>query len=154
MTTHTYVNGTPDKAAGTRKHHTLPLSLYYKVFGALIFFTVLTVGISYMNLGSASVYVALFVAVIKAGLVIGFFMHLKYDDRLYSLVGVIVLFFVICFFGLTFSDIATRDSIQSDWSNHVLQEEIIDKSPQEGCSDPKSCYQIRQHNFMSQKGGH
>ena len=109
-------------------HHILPLKVYFAVFGALIFLTVITVLVSFAGLGKASLPVAMFVALIKAGLVVGFFMHLRYDDRFNSFVFFATIVFVAIFFALTMVDIATRDAMQPDWSNHQYFEDKIEKS--------------------------
>jgi cytochrome c oxidase subunit 4 len=151
---YTYSQGVLDDTEEAHDH-VLPLSLYYKVFGVLIFLTVVTVGVSYMGLGSASIYVALVVAVIKSAFVIGYFMHLKYDDRLYSLVGVLVMFFVGTFFALTFADIATRDAIDPTWGNHEYNEYKIQKSPETAtCEGADQCWEKRRRDFESMTGHH
>lgn len=98
-------------------HHVLPLKLYMQVFGALMVLTVLTVLVSYANLGSASLIVAMIVATIKAAAVVGFFMHLRYDTRFHSFVFFSTLLFVAIFFALTFFDINTRDHMVEDFGN-------------------------------------
>ena len=109
-------------------HHILPLKLYFGVFGALIVLTVVTVLVSYAGLGKASLPVAMFVALIKAGLVVGYFMHLKYDDRFNTFIFFATILFVAIFFALTMVDIATRDAMQPDWSNHQRVEDRIENS--------------------------
>lgn len=53
---------------------------YVKVFGTLLFLTLVTVGVSYLHVGVAwAVFIALVVASLKGGLVMTFFMHLKDD---------------------------------------------------------------------------
>lgn len=98
-------------------HHVMPMKTYFKVFGALMFFTVLTVLVSEADLGSASLPVAMLVAVIKAALVIGFFMHLKYDTRFHSFVFFGTLLFIGIFFMLTFIDINTRGALDATHGN-------------------------------------
>ena len=154
MANHTYINGVLEDEAGHAEHHVLPLSLYYKIFGALLFLTVITVLVSYMNLQSASLFVAMIVATSKAGLVVGYFMHLKYDDRLLSLLGVLVLFFLLCFFGLTFADLATRDQVNSDWGNDVYINEKIENSAGTDCVNKQNCYGERQETFMTAPSAH
>ena len=151
---YTYSQGVLDETEEAHDH-VLPLSLYYKVFGALIILTVLTVAVSYMNLGSASIYVAMAVAIVKSAFVVGYFMHLKYDDRLYSLVGVLVIFFVICFFALTFADIATRDAIDPEWGNYDYFEHKILSSPEtETCQGADQCWEKRRHDFQNMPSHH
>src|SRR5947199_340591 len=56
--------------------------LYVAVFAALIVLTVATVAVSYVDLGPASVVVALAIAFTKAVLVVLFFMHLRESSGL------------------------------------------------------------------------
>jgi cytochrome c oxidase subunit 4 len=56
------------------------LQMYAGVLGALLVLTVITVGASYFDFGSANLVIAIFIATIKASLVALFFMHLK-DDK-------------------------------------------------------------------------
>ena len=65
------------------EHH-LPKHLYFAIFGALMVLTALTVGLAFVNLGQLNVVVALAVAVVKASLVVMFFMHLKYDSKVFT----------------------------------------------------------------------
>lgn len=53
---------------------------YLAILIALLFLTVVTVGASYFDFGSANLVIAVFIASIKASLVALFFMHLK-DDK-------------------------------------------------------------------------
>ena len=62
--------------------HIVPLNLYYRIFGVLMFFTALTVGVAFLDLGFMNVFVAIGIAVVKAVLVILFFMHVRYGTRL------------------------------------------------------------------------
>ena len=91
--------------------HVLPLKTYFGIFGALVFLTIVTVAISYMNLGPRALIVAIAVAMVKAGLVIGYFMHLKFESRFYSLVFFGSLIFLSIFFVFTFLDLASRDRV-------------------------------------------
>jgi cytochrome c oxidase subunit 4 len=52
------------------------------VFAALLLLTVVTVLVSYVDLGAGNVVVALLIASAKASLVALFFMHLKGEGRL------------------------------------------------------------------------
>ena len=100
--------------ADNHQHHVMPIPVYLGVFGALLVLTVITVAVSYMNLGRASILVAMVVALIKAGFVVGYFMHLKYDTRLHQLVFFSSLFFMLIFFGITFIDLSSRKAIVAD----------------------------------------
>lgn len=62
----------------TGAHHTA----YYRTFGALIVFTVLTVALSYVPLGHVTnILVGVLIAGTKATIVALFFMHLKGEER-------------------------------------------------------------------------
>jgi cytochrome c oxidase subunit IV len=68
------------------------------VYVALIVLTVVTVLVSYVNLGLLNVVVALLIASVKASLVALFFMHLKSEDRLvwgFALVPIAFLALII-----------------------------------------------------------
>jgi cytochrome c oxidase subunit IV len=88
--------------------HVSPKSVYYSIFAALMLFTALTVFAAFVNLGSLNFPVALGIAVIKATLVVLFFMHVKYSSHLTKLVVVTSLFFLFILLGESFMDYATR----------------------------------------------
>ena len=70
---------------------------YLLVFGALMVGTILTVWASKINFGSdwMNIAVALLIAIVKAGLVAGFFMHLVDERKLiYGVLGATVFFFI------------------------------------------------------------
>jgi len=110
-------------------HHVMPVSQYLKVFGALLVFTVLTVLVSYLDLGAAALGVAMTVAVIKAAFVIGHFMHLKYDTPFPPFVFFSSVLFVAIFFALTFFDLKTRDMMNANWDSHQFARDagLVDK---------------------------
>ena len=88
--------------------HVSPLSTYLSIFAALMVLSAITVGAAFVNLGSFNPVVALAIAVIKATLVILFFMHVKYSSRLTKITVVMSFFFVAILFAETFMDYATR----------------------------------------------
>ena len=63
--------------------HVVPIGIYVLVFLGLMVGTGLTVAASYWDLGIWNTPVAMAIAVTKAGLVVFFFMHLKYSPKLY-----------------------------------------------------------------------
>jgi cytochrome c oxidase subunit 4 len=88
--------------------HIVPKKLYYTIFGALLVGTALTVMFAFINLGNFNIVAALIIAVIKASLVIFFFMHVKYSSRLTKLwvaVGFIWLFIML---SITMTDYLSR----------------------------------------------
>jgi len=71
------------------------VAVYYKVFGALLVLTVVTVAVSYLHLAThEAIFVALAIATVKASLVALFFMHLSNERRLiyYALLLTAVFF--------------------------------------------------------------
>ena len=100
MSHHEHAHGEP---------HVLPLSVYFTVFGALLCLTVLTYLVSFAGLpGGLSIGVAMLVAIAKATLVCMFFMHLKYDDRLNSVVLISSILMMGLFFVFTLADELSR----------------------------------------------
>src|SRR5262245_38005831 len=87
--------------------HQLPTTLYYGIFGALIVLTALTVGLAYLNLGQFNIVVALAVAIVKASLVVMFFMHLKYESHLTKVVLGAGIFWLMILLGIVM-DYVTR----------------------------------------------
>jgi len=78
--------------------HASPFSLYRNSFGALLFLTVVTVGVAQFDFGSMNVVVALLIASIKAMIVALFFMHLKFEKPttwLYALFPMVLLVIMI-----------------------------------------------------------
>jgi len=89
--------------------HISPPRIYYGIFGTLMALTAITVVAGFINLGALNFPVALGIAVIKATLVILFFMHVKYSSRLTKLVVVSGFFFLVVLIGLTMADYASRE---------------------------------------------
>lgn len=90
------------------KHHIIPLPVYYQVIGALLVLTVITVAAARVDFGALNTVIALAIASVKAGLVLAFFMHLKYDDRLYAVAFGTGIFFLILLYFISWLDIYTR----------------------------------------------
>lgn len=84
--------------------HVMPPSVLIATFVALIALTLLTVGMSDLPLGGFELYVAMGIATIKAVLVAVYFMHLRYDKPLNSLLAIFSLVFVALFLCLTLAD--------------------------------------------------
>ena len=82
---------------------------YILVWLGLVILTAITVSMAGMNLGRLSILFVLLIAAIKSGLVLSYFMHLKYETGLlFKLMIPIVLAVLTVFIGLTFTDIAFR----------------------------------------------
>lgn len=81
---------------------------YYRVFGALIVLTFLTIGVSFLDLGEWHTIAGLAIAVCKAALVALFFMHLLSSNRLTWIVLGAALFWFGILIALTLADYLTR----------------------------------------------
>jgi cytochrome c oxidase subunit 4 len=88
--------------------HVSPIRVYVTIFGSLMVFTAITVAVAFINLGALNFPVAISIAIVKATLVILFFMHLKYSSQLTKLICGTAFFFLIVLFGLTMSDYLSR----------------------------------------------
>lgn len=87
----------PASPAAARASHVLPRSVLLGTAAALLSLTALTVAASRVNLGAASVAVALAIAAVKASLVALFFMHLKYEHRFHVVVLAGAVLFAVLF---------------------------------------------------------
>ena len=89
--------------------HIVPLRIYVTIFLALLVGTTLTVWAGLHDFpGKLNVIIALTIAVIKATLVVLYFMHVRYSSRLIWVVFASALFWLVILFALTFSDYWTR----------------------------------------------
>jgi cytochrome c oxidase subunit 4 len=78
--------------------HIVPESLFLKVLIALLVLTVVTVLAAQVDLGKWNIVGALLIATVKASLVIYFFMHGKYENRIiwtYILIPFVLLAIMI-----------------------------------------------------------
>lgn len=88
--------------------HVTPLSVYLGIFGALMVLTIITVAVAWIDLGSLNIMVALGVAVVKATLVILYFMHVKYSSKLTWVVIGSGIFWLAILLSITMADYLTR----------------------------------------------
>ncbi|MBX9737832.1 MAG: cytochrome C oxidase subunit IV family protein [Phycisphaerales bacterium] len=111
-------------------HHIVPRRVLLTVFGLLLFFTLTTVGAAQFEQWIATsfdvvipqwvnVAVALSIAVVKTVIVGAFFMQLKYDSPVNSLVVLFTLMCFACFIGFTAIDLGNRDALFAYKSQHI-----------------------------------
>jgi cytochrome c oxidase subunit 4 len=90
--------------------HIVSLRIYVTIFLALMVGTALTVWAGLQDFpGQWNVIIAMTIAVVKATLVVLYFMHVRYSARLIWVVFTSALFWLVILFALTFSDYWTRD---------------------------------------------
>lgn len=107
-------------------HHIIPLKTLATVFGSLIGLTVLTVVAAHLPLGPLDMPVAILIAVVKASLVVMYFMALKYDKPVNSLTFSVGTLFVVIFITFTLFDTAFRGDlgdVSSETVTEITQEE-------------------------------
>lgn len=93
-----------EPGAGELHPHVVPLWLLAAVFGALIVLTVVTVAVTYVDLGELNLWIAMVIAGMKALLVAAVFMHLAFDRGTNSLLFFGSILFVVLFVGLALMD--------------------------------------------------
>jgi len=84
--------------------HVVPPKVLLVVYGALLLLTIITVEVTNFELGNWNVWVALLVALIKAGVVALYFMHLRWDSPFNAICLIAALFFVCIFIGIAVLD--------------------------------------------------
>ena len=82
--------------------------LYLLILAALVIGTCLTWGIAFIDLGIWNPVVALTIAVIKAVLVILFFMHVFYSNKLTKITVAAGFFWLMIMITMSLSDYLTR----------------------------------------------
>src|SRR3954454_23099159 len=92
--------------------HVAPKSMYYMVFLALLVGTGLTVAAAFVDMGPMNNVVMLTIALVKATLVVLFFMHVRWGTRLTWVVAMAGFFWLLILFGVTMGDYMTRGWIQ------------------------------------------
>lgn len=85
--------------------HVTPMKLLIGVFAALVVLTVVTVAVRSIDLGGQmNLVVAMIIASIKAGLVVTYFMHLRWDRTFNVLLFLSSLLFMILFLAMALTD--------------------------------------------------
>jgi cytochrome c oxidase subunit IV len=76
------------------KNHIIPYKTFLFVLAGLIVLTLTSVTLTRISLGTLTVAIALIIAAIKSSFVLRIFMHLKFENRMFSIavMGVITLF--------------------------------------------------------------
>ena len=89
--------------------HIVPTGIYVAVWAALLVLLAATIAVAKMQLlARYSVLGSLLIATAKAGLVLAFFMHLKYEKRFLKGLLALALSALTLFIGMTFVDVWYR----------------------------------------------
>lgn len=76
-----------------QNNHIIPYRTFLVVLAVLITLTLTSVILTRIHLGALTVFIALLIAVVKSSLVLRIFMHLKLENKMFSIltIGVSVL---------------------------------------------------------------
>lgn len=78
------------------------------IWGSLYALTIISVWVTHFDLTTFSVFVALGVASVKAYLVAAYFMHLKFESKILSIMVIVTVLVFITFIILTLIDYSNR----------------------------------------------
>jgi cytochrome c oxidase subunit 4 len=85
--------------------HTTPLALLFGILTVLLVLTVLTVSVTAFDLGAqGNLVVAMVIATVKAGLVVTYFMHLRWDRLFHLILFLTSVLFLILFLSISLTD--------------------------------------------------
>lgn len=73
--------------------HIVPFKTYGIVLTVLIVLTLISVAVTQIDLASLTVFIAILLATVKSGIVLTYFMHLKFDNNL--LKGLVAAVFIL-----------------------------------------------------------
>jgi cytochrome c oxidase subunit 4 len=106
-----------------QEHHVLPVRTYLVIFAILMVLLFLTVAVAFINLGPFNIVVAMTIAIVKATLVVLYFMHVKYSSRLTQVYVVAAFLWLGIMFVFTFADYSTREWTPNSrgWTDDVRQ---------------------------------
>ena len=91
-----------------QKTHIVAPKTFISVWAALLALTAITVTVAKLDLGALSMFTAIAIASVKAGLVLWYFMHLKYETRLLKLLLLMPIATLAFIIGMTFVDVLYR----------------------------------------------
>jgi cytochrome c oxidase subunit 4 len=84
------------------KNHIVPYRTFLVVLAVLISLTLISVSVTEIYLGTLTVFIALLIAAIKSSFVLRIFMHLKFENKMFTtmVIAVILLIGVVIFITL------------------------------------------------------
>ncbi|HOC16745.1 MAG TPA: cytochrome C oxidase subunit IV family protein [Vicinamibacterales bacterium] len=88
--------------------HVIPRRIYYVIFAVLVVLTLVTTEVAFFDFGLMNPVIALTIAVVKATVVVLYFMHMRYSSRLTMVIGAAGIFWLGILLALTMSDYLAR----------------------------------------------
>jgi cytochrome c oxidase subunit 4 len=92
----------------TQETHITDYRVYWWVLLGLLFLTLITITVTWIDLSAFTVLVAMLIASVKAGIVLAYFMHLKFESSLFRIFVIMVLAIYALVILLTFFDYLMR----------------------------------------------
>jgi len=96
------------KIMENEKNHIIPYRTFLYILALLIVLTLTSVAITQIYLGTLTVVLALLIAAIKSSFVLRFFMHLKFENKMFSLGVIAVALLLATVIIITFLDYLYR----------------------------------------------
>lgn len=90
------------------QHHTMSYGTLIMVWLGLVALTSATVAVAGINFGSAALVIALLIASTKTILVMNYFMHVKFESKVFKVFILVCFVTLLIIIVLTFSDLLTR----------------------------------------------
>ena len=86
------------------KHHIVPYKTNVIILLTLVVLTFISVAVTSIELGALTVTIALLLASVKSVLVLTYFMHLKFDHKIFAImvIGIFAIIFIVIL--ITFLD--------------------------------------------------
>jgi cytochrome c oxidase subunit 4 len=91
-----------------RNNHIIPYRTFLYVLALLVTLTLTSVAITQIYLGTLTVVLALLIATIKSSFVLRIFMHLKFENRMLSIIVLAVVLLISVVIIITFLDYLYR----------------------------------------------
>jgi cytochrome c oxidase subunit 4 len=92
----------------SEQHKIVPYRVYFGVWFALLVLTVVTVAVSYVDMKNVTVLTAMLIATCKSMLVLLYFMNIRFEKPLYTVMILAALITYAIFISLTFADYLYR----------------------------------------------
>jgi cytochrome c oxidase subunit 4 len=76
------------------KNHIIPYRTFLFVLAGLILLTLTSVALTQIYLGTMTIIIALLIAAVKSSFVLRIFMHLKFENKMFSLMIIAVILLI------------------------------------------------------------
>ena len=94
--------------ANQHEHHVVSVGTYFAIYVALLLLLAATFGVYYINLGFWSIVLGITIAVVKAVLILLYFMHVRFSSRLVWIFAAAGFVWLAILVALTMSDYISR----------------------------------------------